>query len=243
MKKASILMIAVVLCLLMLLSGCSSNSSVSVPKEELKGKAYSMIQSNYPNSSAIEFAGDSYNSEDQTYDMLYNLSSSSSHGYLKYYNTIRARSVYNPSSRTWSDIYLSQTDSETVPEVSFIGSISASSRYGGDVTVQLLSVDRNSKTIKANIDANNLTVKAENYIGRTEYTVNIHARNVEGTYQFTSGSWSGDEDYMIFLGNHDGQDIILSVRYLSTFGYDEPSYILYVGMDNNLLESGCINLY
>lgn len=241
MKKTSIIMAAIILCMILVLSGCSSGN-VSVPKEDLKGKAYSMIQSKYPNSYTIQFTGESYNEEDQTYDMNYSLSAISSHGYLNFYYTVRARSVYDSSTRTWSDIYLTQTGGEAVPVASAVGSIYASSPYGGDVTIELLSVDRDSKTITANINANNLTVAAENYIGHTKYTVNIHAQNVKGTYQISSGAWTQEEDYMINLGNHDGQDIVLSIRYLSTFGFDKPSYNLYVGMENDLLRSGSIEL-
>lgn len=237
MKKARIIIIAISICLLFVLSGCSS-TFMTVPKEELKRKAMEKMQSEYSNVISTELTDEQCNHDDQTYDMYYTCSTSMP-GYFDDYIKVKARTIYESSTHTWSDIYLTQLDIESVPNVSGLGKLHARSSYGGDVSMQLLSVDRDSQTITVDIDANHLTVKAEHCISYPEYTIDIHKKSIRCAYEIIEKNSAWEKHYNVYLGKHDEQDIFLIVSYNRES--NKPSFTLYVGYKDDLIASGSIN--
>lgn len=233
MKKSCFAVLMILICLSATLTGCSS--SVAVPKDELKRKALDALKDEYSYANSFEFERDIYDESIQAYDMYYLIESFSKHSFTITHQTIRARSFYDKSSRSWGRIMLSTQDRSTAPNLSIIGTHLSGSSGGGTINIQLLSIDESKNEITLSIDANNLSVK-DGSIYHNTHTLNRHQNNLVCSYD------ANGDDILIDLGQWDGENNQLWIRFLDSFGLYEMQYKFAIGNEYIFPSNGVVEL-
>ena len=205
--------------LMAVLAGCES--AKQIPKDDLKMTASSRIRSEYNNAECI-FTGEKYDQEKQIYELTYTVKESSAHGFTMEERLVSVRFVYDSASKEWRGSKPECSNLKFVPNFEIIGqSFFAESSEGGDIGIQILSLNSEKSTVSVRIRENNLAVRAENDIRRPIYRVDRDEQELTCSY------YAGNDEVVIYFGETNGIQQKMLLRYNPFF--DEPQFTFYIG--------------
>ena len=214
MKKWFVVVITVLISIIV--AGCTQKqSNIAIPSQSLQEEALDEIKAYYREIryKSIRFVSDSYDSNNFTYTMVYEVDYQPWNGLSWDIRTIKACSQYDKKKEAWEKVSYYTTDDKRYPNDKIVGThIKNREDNRGFLSVDILGF--NNESVDIRINANQYAVG--------EHILNIDYDHLSCPYKFylDSSVWGKPEYMEIKMGTYDHSEFSLMLEADAKSVYD-----------------------